>query len=161
RLWREPRDRVPRRPLADAAATNSAGCEQGLTGFQHFAEETMLMKRAYASVLATIIGLIGVRQAIGENLCRPELTINEVEFSTMMPPTLERTWSAVVAVDASACTENSKGYFEIVFTRPISSSANSSSGRRLRSSGKRRLRWVSAWHLPQMKPWSNIGSKMS
>ena len=77
----------------------------------------MLMKRACASVLATIIGLIGVRQAIGENLCRPELTINEVEFSTMMPPTLERTWSAVVAVDASACTENSKGYFEMVFTR--------------------------------------------
>jgi hypothetical protein len=75
------------------------------------------MKRACASVLATIIGLIGVKQAIGENLCRPELTINEVEFSAMMPPTLERTWSAVVAVDASACTENSKGYFELAFTR--------------------------------------------
>ena len=77
----------------------------------------MLMKRACASVLVTIIGLIGVRQAIGENLCQPELTINEVEFSTMMPPTLKRTWSAVVAVDASACTENSKGYFEMVVTR--------------------------------------------
>src|SRR5215469_4927810 len=77
----------------------------------------MLMKRACASVLVTIIGLIGVRQAIGENLCRPELTINEVEFSAMMPPTLERTWSAVVSVDGSACTADSKGYFEIVFTR--------------------------------------------
>ena len=75
------------------------------------------MKRACASVLATIIGLIGVRQAIGENLCRPDLTINEVEFSAMMPPTLERTWSAVVSVDASACTADSKGSFEIVFTR--------------------------------------------
>ena len=50
----------------------------------------MLMKQACASVLGTIIGLICVRQAIGENLCRPDLTINEVEFSTMMPPTLER-----------------------------------------------------------------------
>src|SRR5262252_8947286 len=77
----------------------------------------MLAKRVCASVLATIIGLIGLRQAIGENLCRPVLTLNEVEFSAMMSPTLERTWSAVVAVDASACTENSKGYFEIVFTR--------------------------------------------
>ena len=77
----------------------------------------MLMKRACVSVLVTIIGLIGVRQATGENLCRPDLTINEVEFSTMMPPTLERTWSAVVSVDASACTADSKGYFEIVFTR--------------------------------------------
>jgi hypothetical protein len=75
------------------------------------------MKRACASVLATIIGLISVGQAIGENLCRPDLTINEVEFSAMMPPTLERTWSAVVSVDASACTADSKGYFEIVFTR--------------------------------------------
>ena len=75
------------------------------------------MKRACASVLSTIIGLIGVRQAIGENLCRPTLTFNEVEFSAMTRPTLERTWSAVVAVDASACTADSKGYFEIVFTR--------------------------------------------
>jgi len=77
----------------------------------------MLAKRVCASVLATIIGLIGVRQAIGENLCRPVLTLNEVEFSAVMPPTLERTWSAVVSVDASACRENSKGYFDIVFTR--------------------------------------------
>ena len=77
----------------------------------------MLAKRVCASVLATIIGLISVRQAIGENLCRPTLTVNEVEFSAVMPPTLERTWSAVVAVDASACTADSKGYFEIVFTR--------------------------------------------
>ena len=75
------------------------------------------MKRACASVLATIIGLIGVRQAIGEKLCQPDLTINEVEFSGMMPPTLQRIWSAVVSVDASACTADSKGYFEIVFTR--------------------------------------------
>jgi hypothetical protein len=75
------------------------------------------MKRACASVLATIIGLTGVRQAVGENLCRPELTINEVEFSDMMPPTLERIWSAVVSIDASACTESSKGYFDIVFAR--------------------------------------------
>ena len=77
----------------------------------------MLAKRACVSVLATIIGLSGVRQAIGENLCRPALTLNEVEFSDMMPPTLERIWSAVVSVNASACTENSKGYFDIVFTR--------------------------------------------
>jgi hypothetical protein len=77
----------------------------------------MLMKRACASVLAAIIGLIGVRQAIGEKLCQPDLTINEVEFSGMMPPTLQRIWSAVVSVDASACTADSKGYFDVVFTR--------------------------------------------
>ena len=78
----------------------------------------MLAKRSCNSAfLATIIGLIGATQAVGENLCRPTLTVNEVEFSAMTPPALERTWSAVVAVDASACTADSKGYFEIVFTR--------------------------------------------
>ena len=77
----------------------------------------MLAKRVCASVLATIIGLSGVRQAIGANICRPVLMLNEVEFSGMMPPALERIWSAVVSVNASACTENSKGYFDIVFTR--------------------------------------------
>ena len=77
----------------------------------------MLAKRVCASVLATIIGLSGVRQAIGQNLCRPVLTLNELEFSGLMSPTLERIWSAVVSVNASACSENSKGYFDIVFTR--------------------------------------------
>jgi len=78
----------------------------------------MLAKRSCTSAfLATTIGLIGAIQAIGENLCRPTLTVNEVEFSAMMSPTLERTWSAVVSVDASGCTDNAKGYFEIVFTR--------------------------------------------
>jgi len=78
----------------------------------------MLAKRSCTSAfLATTIGLIGAIQAIGENLCRPTLTVNEVEFSAMMLSTLERTWSAVVSVDASGCTDNAKGYFEIVFTR--------------------------------------------
>ena len=78
----------------------------------------MLAKRSCTSAfLATTIGLIGATQAIGENLCRPTLTVSEVEFSAMMSPTLERTWSAVVSVDASGCTDNAKGYFEIVFTR--------------------------------------------
>ena len=78
----------------------------------------MLAKRSCTSAfLATTIGLIGAIQAIGENLCRPTLTVSEVEFSAMMSPTLERTSSAVVSVDASGCTDNAKGYFEIVFTR--------------------------------------------
>lgn len=78
----------------------------------------MLAKRSCTSAfLVTTIGLTGVTQAIGEDLCRPALTLNEVQFSGMMAPTLERTWTAVVSVDASACTADSKGYFDIVFTR--------------------------------------------
>ena len=76
----------------------------------------MLATRTCTSaLLATVMGLTGLTRAIGQNLCHPALTLNEVEFSAMVPPTLER--SAVVSVDASACTADSKGYFEIVFTR--------------------------------------------
>ena len=78
----------------------------------------MLATRTCTSLLlATVMGLTGLTRAVGQNLCHPALTLNEVEFSAMVPPTLERTWSAVVSVDASACTADSKGYFEIVFTR--------------------------------------------
>jgi hypothetical protein len=76
-----------------------------------------MMRACTSALVAAIVGLAAVTQSIGQNLCRPALTLNEVEFSAMMPPTLERTWSAVVSVDASACTENSKGYFDIVFMR--------------------------------------------
>ena len=70
-----------------------------------------------SAFLATTIGLIGVTQAIGEDSCRPNLTLNEVQFSGMTAPALERTWTATLSVDATACAANSKGYFDIVFTR--------------------------------------------
>ena len=78
----------------------------------------MLATRGCLSTsLATLIALISATEAIADNLCRPALALDEVEFSAMMPPTLERIWSAVVSIDASACREDSKGKFEIVFTR--------------------------------------------
>jgi hypothetical protein len=77
----------------------------------------MTIRSCTSLLLAVVIGLIGVTQAVGQRLCRPALRINDVQFSPMQPPTLKRTWSAVVSVDASACTENSKGYFDIVFAR--------------------------------------------
>jgi hypothetical protein len=79
---------------------------------------TILTRRSSISAsFAAIIALIGTTAAIAEQLCRPALTLDDVEFSAMIPPTLERVWSAVVAIDASACAEDSKGKFEIVFTR--------------------------------------------
>jgi hypothetical protein len=78
----------------------------------------MLAKLSCTSAfLATTIVLTGVTQVIGDSLCRPALTLNEVQFSGMTEPTLERTWTGVVSVDASACTADSKGYFDIVFRR--------------------------------------------
>jgi hypothetical protein len=44
------------------------------------------------------------------------LAIKDVRFSPMTPPTMERKWSATVAVDASRCATTA-GYFEIGFLR--------------------------------------------
>ena len=76
------------------------------------------MYRSYITGLLTgIVGLVSVTQAVGQQLCRPALAINDVKFSKMQKPTLERKWTAVVTVDASRCVTNSAGYFEVVFSR--------------------------------------------
>jgi hypothetical protein len=64
-----------------------------------------------------IVALTGVTQALGQELCRPALAIKDVQFSKMHAPTWERKWTAIVSVDASRCTTNATGSFEIVFTR--------------------------------------------
>jgi hypothetical protein len=74
-------------------------------------------RSSISGFLAGVIGLVGVTQAIGQQACHPALEVKEVQFSQMQPPTLKRTWTAVVSVDASRCAANSSGSFEIVFTR--------------------------------------------
>jgi hypothetical protein len=64
-----------------------------------------------------IVALTGATQALDRELCRPALAIKDVQFSKMQAPTWERTWTAIVSVDASRCTTNSTGSFEIVFSR--------------------------------------------
>ena len=76
-----------------------------------------MYRSCISGLLAGIIGPISVTQATGQQECRPALAFKEVNFSEMQPPTLERKWTAVVSVDASRCAANSKGHFEIVFTR--------------------------------------------
>ena len=76
------------------------------------------MYRSCISGLAVgIVALIGMAHALGQQLCRPALAIKEVQFSEMQAPTWERKWTAIVSVDASRCTTNSTGSFEIVFSR--------------------------------------------
>jgi hypothetical protein len=77
----------------------------------------LVTRRCTMASLTAILALFGATEAIAEHLCRPVLTLDDVEFSSMIPPTLERVWSAVVSVDASQCAANSKGNFDIVFTR--------------------------------------------
>jgi hypothetical protein len=64
-----------------------------------------------------ILALTGVTQAPGQQLCRPALAIKDVQFSEMQAPTWERKWTAIVSVDASRCTTNATGSFEIIFSR--------------------------------------------
>jgi len=65
------------------------------------------------------LGLIvpRVTQAIAQDMCRPALAVGDVHFTEMQPPTLSRTWSAVVSVDVSHCPAKATGTFEIVFVR--------------------------------------------
>ena len=68
-------------------------------------------------IVAGTVGIDSIMSANGDPLCHPKLTANDVQFSEMIPPTLQRKWTAIVLVDASACQPNSIGYFDIVFTR--------------------------------------------
>jgi hypothetical protein len=67
--------------------------------------------------LVAMIGLSGSIPAGAEDLCRPVLTLSEVQFSPIRTPKLQRSWTAVLTVDAAECAANSAGHFEIVFTR--------------------------------------------
>jgi hypothetical protein len=70
-----------------------------------------------APALAAIIGLSGLTPALAQNLCRPALTLSEVQLSPIRTPKLQRNWNAVVTVDASECATNSGGHFDIIFLR--------------------------------------------
>jgi len=70
-----------------------------------------------SAFLAGLIGLAAMTQAFAQQACRPTLAFKDVGFSPMQPPTMQRTWTAVVSVDATRCAANAHGRFEIVFTR--------------------------------------------
>jgi hypothetical protein len=70
-----------------------------------------------SGLLAGVVAFAGIAHAVGQPACRPTLAFKEVAFSAMEPPSMQRKWTAVVAVDASGCAANATGRFEIVFTR--------------------------------------------
>jgi hypothetical protein len=65
-------------------------------------------------ILAGSAWLLGVTQTTGQQLCRPALAFEQVRFSEVRHQ--QRTWTAIVSVDASRCTATS-GRFEIGFQR--------------------------------------------
>jgi hypothetical protein len=70
-----------------------------------------------AVLVASELAFASVAQAAGDAVCRPKLTVTGVQFSEMIPPTLERKWTATVMVDASRCAANASGYFDLGITR--------------------------------------------
>ena len=76
-----------------------------------------MLRSCISGFLAGAIGLVSVTHAAGQPVCRPALGFNEVRFSPMRPPTMARTWTAVVSVDVSRCAANSSGHFDIVFSQ--------------------------------------------
>jgi len=76
-----------------------------------------MYRACISALLAGVVGTFNATHAVGQQPCKPALSIAEVQFSAMQPPMLERKWAARVSVDASRCAANSAGYFEIVFSR--------------------------------------------
>jgi hypothetical protein len=68
-------------------------------------------------LLPVTVGFASLTHAAAGPLCRPALAFKHVTFSPMQPPAMRRTWTAVVAVDASGCAADARGRFQIVFTR--------------------------------------------
>jgi hypothetical protein len=75
--------------------------------------------RPISCVVFVIPALVAsfIAPAMSAELCQPVLAISDAHFTEMQPPTLSRTWSAVVSVDAPHCAANAKGQFDIVFVR--------------------------------------------
>ena len=70
-----------------------------------------------SGIVASLLGPASIVPVNGGVLCHPKLAVTDVQFSEMIPPTLERKWTAIVSVDISKCLADSSGYFDIVFTR--------------------------------------------
>lgn len=74
------------------------------------------MDRSFTlGLMASGMLFVSAAQA-GPDVCRPSLAVTNVQFSEMRPETMERTWTAVVSVDASRCA-TATGHFEITFSR--------------------------------------------
>jgi hypothetical protein len=76
-----------------------------------------MLSASRSGLLACLIGIMAAAPAAAAEICKPALAFQEVQFSAMQAPTLQRKWTALVSIDASRCQPRSSGYFEIVFDR--------------------------------------------
>jgi len=76
-----------------------------------------MIRSLKTALLAGVIALPGIAQASGIKVCKPKLSIHDIQFSKFELPTLVRKWKATVSVDASRCAANVSGHFDIGFLR--------------------------------------------
>lgn len=74
-------------------------------------------RSSQAGLVAAALAAACITSASSGELCQPALAISDISFTEMQPPTLSRTWSAVVKVDAPRCAAKATGTFDIVFVR--------------------------------------------
>jgi hypothetical protein len=105
--------------LAEGAGFDADGSNQvlKLAALLSCGGQTIMMRACTSASVAAIIGLAAVTQSIGQNLCRPTLTFNNVQFSPIAALTHERKWTATVTANTSDCAVDSGGFFDIVFRR--------------------------------------------
>jgi hypothetical protein len=70
-----------------------------------------------AAWLVAVLAFGCATEAPARDTCKPVLAIGDVHFTEMQPPTLSRTWTAVVSVDTSHCAAGPEGTFDIDFVR--------------------------------------------
>jgi hypothetical protein len=75
------------------------------------------MRTRTVALLFAMVEFGGITGGIARNLCRPALTLSEVQFSAIRTPKLQRNWTAIVTANTSECAVDSGGFFDIVFTR--------------------------------------------
>jgi hypothetical protein len=66
------------------------------------------------ALLTSLMVACGATQALGQAICKPTFAVKEVRFSTVQ--SMQRTWTALLDVDASRCATIS-GRFDIDFIR--------------------------------------------
>jgi hypothetical protein len=76
-----------------------------------------MYKALISSIVASILAATGAVQAANHPSCRPKLTVTGVQFSPMIPPILQRKWTATVMVDAARCMPNASGSFDLGMSR--------------------------------------------
>ena len=73
------------------------------------------MRAVWVLALTANIAVLSGAQALGQQPCKPTMTFIEARYSAMQLPKLQRTWTAVLSVDASHC-QTLSGRFEIVYS---------------------------------------------